>query len=59
MLDANIAGAPVVDASGKITGVLCESDVIWKGTGKPVGGHHLRPQALCVVCCLFVLAVVG
>lgn len=30
MLEANIAGAPVVDKSGKVVGVLTEADVIWK-----------------------------
>jgi CBS domain-containing protein len=30
MLDANIAGAPVVNKSGQIVGVLTEADVIWK-----------------------------
>lgn len=35
MLDANIAGAPVVNSAGRIVGVLTEADVIWKGAGKP------------------------
>lgn len=30
MLDANIAGAPVVNSAGQIVGVLTEADVIWK-----------------------------
>jgi hypothetical protein len=30
MLDANIAGAPVVNSAGRIVGVLTEADVIWK-----------------------------
>jgi CBS domain-containing protein len=30
MLDANIAGAPVVNKAGQIVGVLTEADVIWK-----------------------------
>jgi CBS domain-containing protein len=30
MLDANIAGAPVVNNSGQIVGMLTEADVIWK-----------------------------
>ena len=30
MLDANVAGAPVVSKSGTIVGVLTEADVIWK-----------------------------
>jgi len=30
MLDANIAGAPVVNSTGQIVGVLTEADVIWK-----------------------------
>jgi CBS domain-containing protein len=30
MLDANVSGAPVVDDSGRLVGVLTEADVIWK-----------------------------
>jgi CBS domain-containing protein len=42
MLDANIAGAPVVNKSGQIVGVLTEADVIWKGAGKPED-HFIIP----------------
>jgi hypothetical protein len=37
MLDANVSGAPVVNAAGKIVGVLTEADVIWK-VGTPLWG---------------------
>ncbi len=30
LLEQDISGAPVVDASGKLVGVLSESDLIWK-----------------------------
>lgn len=42
MLDANIAGAPVVNKAGQIVGVLTEADVIWKGAGKPED-HFIIP----------------
>lgn len=42
MLDANIAGAPVVNNSGQIVGMLTEADVIWKGAGKPED-HFIIP----------------
>jgi CBS domain-containing protein len=33
LLDANVAGAPVVDEGGAIVGLLSESDLIWKVRG--------------------------
>lgn len=30
MLDANVSGAPVINSSGQLVGVLTEADVIWK-----------------------------
>ena len=30
LLDQDISGAPVVDASGALVGILSESDLIWK-----------------------------
>lgn len=30
LLDANVSGAPVVNQSGHLVGVLTEADVIWK-----------------------------
>ena len=34
LLEKDVSGAPVVDAAGKLVGVLSESDLIWKGAGK-------------------------
>lgn len=42
MLDKDISGAPVVDAKGKLVGILSESDVIWKGAGAPQD-HFIIP----------------
>lgn len=42
LLEQDISGAPVVDASGKLVGVLSESDLIWKGAGVPQD-HYLLP----------------
>jgi CBS domain-containing protein len=42
MLDADIAGAPVVNKSGQIIGVLTEADIIWKGAGRP-DEHFIVP----------------
>lgn len=42
MLDANVAGAPVVDDAGELVGVLSEADVIWKGVGRPED-HFIIP----------------
>jgi CBS domain-containing protein len=30
MLDANVAGAPVVNDKGQLIGILSEADIIWK-----------------------------
>lgn len=42
MLEKNISGGPVVDASGALVGIISESDVIWKGVGAPLD-HYLIP----------------
>lgn len=42
LLDANVAGAPVVNQAGQLVGVLSEADVIWKGAGAPED-HFLIP----------------
>jgi hypothetical protein len=42
MLDADIAGAPVVNKAGQIIGVLTEADVIWK-----VGQCLFWPEGSC------------
>lgn len=42
MLDKDVAGAPVVDASGKLVGVLSEKDLMYKGAGTPAD-HWIIP----------------
>lgn len=42
LLDANVSGAPVVNDAGQIVGVLSESDLIWKGAGRPED-HFIIP----------------
>ena len=42
LLDADVSGAPVVDADGRLVGVLSEKDVIWKGAGAP-DDHFIIP----------------
>lgn len=42
MLDADVSGAPVVDAEGRLVGVLTEKDLIWKGAGAPQD-HFIIP----------------
>ena len=46
MLDANVSGAPVVNQSGQLVGVLTEADVIWK-----VKQHDIRVATACGVQC--------
>lgn len=43
LLEANVAGAPVVDDKGALVGVLSESDMLWKGSGKPEEHYILPP----------------
>mmetsp|Transcript_16109 Transcript_16109/g.34856 ORF Transcript_16109/g.34856 Transcript_16109/m.34856 type:complete len:136 (+) Transcript_16109:350-757(+) len=43
MLDQDISGAPVINAQGKLVGMLSESDVIWKGAGAPQDHFVIPP----------------
>mmetsp|Transcript_15299 Transcript_15299/g.38140 ORF Transcript_15299/g.38140 Transcript_15299/m.38140 type:complete len:210 (-) Transcript_15299:322-951(-) len=42
LLEKDVSGAPVVDESGALLGVLSESDLIWKGAGAPLD-HTIIP----------------
>eukprot|EP00775_Hariotina_reticulata_P009937 gene9937-10092_t len=42
MLEANVAGAPVVNDKGQLIGILSEADIIWKGVGRPED-HFIIP----------------
>lgn len=42
LLDRRVSGAPVVDGSGKLVGVISESDILWKEAGGPEP-HYIVP----------------
>lgn len=42
LLANDISSAPVVDSSGKLVGILSESDLLWKGAGAPLD-HTIIP----------------
>ena len=52
MLDADIAGAPVVNKSGQIIGVLTEADIIWK-----VGQCLFWPEGSCTPTAVLLLTI--
>jgi predicted transcriptional regulator len=52
MLDADIAGAPVVNKSGQIIGVLTEADIIWK-----VGQCLCWPEGSCTPTAVLLLTI--
>lgn len=49
MLDANVAGAPVVDDAGQLVGVLSEADLIIKVGGASHNNHSTRRTAAAAV----------
>lgn len=47
LLDANVAGAPVVDEAGRLVGVLTEADIIWKVGSSGSGGFSAVGNRVC------------
>eukprot|EP00798_Chlamydomonas_sp_ICE-L_P027609 gene27609-7246_t len=43
LMEKDISGAPVVDETGKLVGVLSESDIMWKGAGAPQEHFIIHP----------------
>lgn len=48
LLRAKVSGAPVLDASGKLVGILSETDILWKEAGSP---QVCRVCAACALGC--------
>lgn len=45
-LEENVNGAPVVDAGGRLVGVVTQQDIFFGTLGRPLRGVNERPQAI-------------